>query len=249
MYETKLDKITDHILRPNDLALLNLPDGLIPIRVLKTEFFQYQYDPVAEGQIPGEIPASASVDGAKNLGFQIPELLKSGIIAAQPVNVLRLDSPPAIYQVFVGIAPSYVRLFVALPSTASQKNLEIINWSSAYAAAGYIDGFTSPLYCPSPESEIIIPYGVDVALGYANPLFEPVRPLLMFYVNRVRFGVVADVDLILDMLDKRGRGERTFIKTVGGITGFTYPYRDTFRISPIPIGASREEVVRRLKGG
>jgi hypothetical protein len=71
----------------------------------------------------------------------------------------------------------------------------------------------------------------------------------MFYVNRVAYGVVADVDLVVDMIDKRGRGERTFIKTVGGLARFTYPYRDVFRINPIPIGATRDQITRILRGG
>jgi hypothetical protein len=56
--EIKLDRISDHILRPNDLALLNFPEGLIPIRVLNTEFFQFLYDPLSEGQLSTEVPAS-----------------------------------------------------------------------------------------------------------------------------------------------------------------------------------------------
>jgi hypothetical protein len=247
--ETNLDRISDHILRPNDLVLLNFPEGLIPIRVLNTEFFQFLYDPLSEGQISTEVPASTSVDGAKDLGFVSPQLFKSAILAAQPVNVFRIDKPSILYQVFVGIAPSYARVFFALPSTASQKNLEIISWSSAYSAFGWVDGFISPLNEPDPQSEAIFPYGVDPAIGYANPLQEPIRPLLMFYVNRVAYGVVADVDLVVEMLDKRGRGERTFMKTVGGLTRFTYPYRDVFKITPIPIGATRDQISRILRGG
>jgi hypothetical protein len=247
MIGVSLKRISDHILRPNDLALLNFPDGLIPIRVLKTEFFQYLYDPVAEGQIAAEVPASTSLDGVKDVGFTDPQMLKSAIIAAQPVNVFRVNKETKLYQLFFGIAPSYVRVFTALPSTTAQKNLDVINWSKAYPAAGWVDGFTSPLNEPDPLSETIVPYGVDLALGYANPLHETVRPLIMFYVNRVDFGVVGEPDLVIDMLDKRGRGERTFIKTVGGLNVFPYPYRDVFRIQPIPIGATREQVVRALR--
>lgn len=249
MHRIDTRKIDHLILRPNDLALLNFPEGLIPIRVLGAEFFNYLYDPLSEGQVAAEVDPSSSTDSAKNVGFVTPQLLKSAIIAAQPVNVLRVDQPSRLYQVFIGVAPSYVRVFVALPSASSQKNLDVINWSQAYAAAGWFDGFTSPLLSPDPTTELIVPYGIDPAIGYANVLFEPVRPLLMFYVNRIKFGVVADADLVVEMLDKRGRGEKASIKTVGGFTSFTYPYRDVFRISPIPIGATRDEVARRLRGG
>jgi len=243
-----ISRIEPLILRPNDLALLSFPEGLIPVRILSHEFFQYLYDPVAEGQIPGEVPASVSADSAKDVGFIDPQLLKSSIIAAQPINVLRLNLPSAMYQVFVGVAPSYARIFIALPSASSQKNLEIVSWSRAYAAAGWIDGFTSPLLNPHPTSEIIIPYNIDPAIGYANVLYESIRPLLMFYVNRIKFGVVADVDLVVEMLDKRGRGEKASIKTVGGLTSYTYPYREVFGIRPIPIGATRDQVARILRG-
>jgi len=241
-------RIDSLILRPNDLAFLNFVGKLIPIRVLGTEFFNYLYDPVAEGQIAGEVDPSSSVDSAKNVGFVPPQLLKSSIIAAQPVNVLRVNQPSMLYQVFVGVAPSYVRVFLALPSASAQKNLDVVAWSQAYAAAGWFDGFVSPLLNPDPSTEFIVPYGLDPALGYANVLFERVRPLLMFYVNKVQFGVVADIDLVMEMLDRRGRGVRTFMKNVGGFTAFTYPFKEVFKITPISIGATREDVARSLRG-
>jgi hypothetical protein len=247
--KTSISRIEPLLLRPNDVALLNFPEGLIPVRVLSGEFFQYLYDPVAEGQISAEVSASTSTDSARNVGFVTPQLLKSGIIAAQPTNVLRLNNASYFYQAFFGIAPSYVRVFLALPSASSQKNLDVVNWSQAYAAAGWIDGFISPLNDPDPSSETIVPYGVDPAIGYANVLFEPVRPLIMFYLNKIKFAVVTDLDLVLEMLDKRGRGEKAPIKTVGGLTAYTYPYRDVFKIRPIPITATKEEVSKILRGG
>jgi len=240
--EVDVSRIIPYLLKPNSLALLHFPDGVIPIRVLKNEFFNYLYDPIAEGQIANPIPPSTSTDGAKNIGFIAPELLKSRIIAAQPINVFRIDRLSLLYQVFVGIAPSYARIFYAIPSTSAQRNLNVINWGIAYAAAGFIDGFTSPLLYPSPDSEFVITYGLEPGIGYASILQESVYPLLWFYVNRVEFGVVLDVELIMEMLDQRGRGEKAFIKTIGGMTNFTYQYRDVFRIRPIPLTATREAV-------
>ena len=244
-----LSRITPHIIKPNDLVLLSFPEGLIPIRSLSNEFFQYLYDPLAEGQLVDEVQESRSSDGAKDIGFVTPDYLKSKIIAAQPIDVLRVDQPSTLYQVFIGIAPSYVRLFFSQPPASAQRNVDVTKWSQAYAAVGYIDGFMSPLFNPSPESEFIIVYQLPLAIGYGNILFEKVRPLLQFYINRVKFGVVADPELVLEMLDKRGRGVNTMIKVVGGMSAYTYNYMDVFKIRPIPIGATREEVVRRIRGG
>ncbi|MCS7117629.1 MAG: hypothetical protein NZ957_02435 [Thaumarchaeota archaeon] len=241
-----VSRIQPHLLKTNDVVLLDMPDGFIPIRVLRTEFFNYLYDPIAEGQLPNEVSPSSSTDSAKNVGFYAPELLKSGIIASQPINVLRVSEPSTLYQVFVGVAPSYARIFLALPATASQRNLDVINWSVAYAAAGFIDGYTSPLTCPSPDSEFIVLSQMDPAIGYANILFEPIRPLLWFYLNKVRFGVLLDVDLVMEAMEKRGRGAEAKIKTVGGFTRFTYQYREVFRINPIPPGATREQISQIL---
>jgi len=244
-----VSRIIPHLLRPNDVFFLSFPDGLIPLRVLSHEFFSYLYDPLAEGQLAAEVPPSSSIDGAMNVGFVRPDNLRSRIIAAQPINVLRVNDPATLYQVFVGIAPSYVRVFLNLPAATAQKNLDVMVWGPAYAAAGFIDGFLSPLLYPAPESEFMVPYNIDPQIGYANVLFEPVRPLLWFYINKLKIGVITDVELVLEMLDKRGRGAVAPIKVVGGLTRFTYPYREVFQIDPIPIGATREQVMRILRGG
>jgi hypothetical protein len=242
-----VSRITPHLIRDNDLVLLSFPDGFIPIRALKTEFFNFLYDPLAEGMLADEVEASTSTDYARNIGFVTPSLPKSGIIAAQPTNVFRIDKPSEILQIFFGIAPSYVRVFIAIPSERSQKNLPVTLWSKAYATAGYIDGFTSPLLYPAPESEIVLVYGIDPGFGFGNILYEKVRPLLWFYVNRVKLGVVRDPELVSEMLEKRGRGEKAMVKTIGGFTEFSYKYVDTFGINPIPAGATRSEVASILR--
>lgn len=249
MVKADISRIEPLMIRPNDLALLVFPEGLIPIRAIASEFFQYLYDPVAEGQLAEEVDASASTDGARDIGFVAPDYLRSRIIASQPIDVLRVDQPSTLYQVFIGIAPSYVRVFISQPPASAQKNIDVTKWSRAYAAAGYIDGFASPLLNPAPESELIVTYQLPVAIGYGNVLHERVRPLLQFYINKVKFGVVGDVDLVMEMLDKRGRGERAHMKVVGGLSAFAYDYVGAFRIRPIPIGATRDEVARRLRGG
>ncbi|MEM4006096.1 MAG: hypothetical protein QXT92_00360 [Nitrososphaerota archaeon] len=239
-------RIDPHLLRPNDLALLSFPQGLVPIRVLNREFFIYAYDPVMEEQIAG-VPPSSSTDGISNIGFVTLTKPKSSIMSGRPENVFFIRDRSILYQLFMGIAPSYTQIYVAIPSTHGQKNLELTSWSQSYGVLGYIDGFMSPLLYPSPDSEIILTYKLDLAFAYGNQLYQPISPLIFFYVNRVRFGVILDVDLVMEMLDKRGRGVDTKIKPVGGFTGFTYDFRDAFGIDPIPPTATRREVEVRLK--
>ncbi|MEM2941435.1 MAG: hypothetical protein QW304_07805 [Thermoproteota archaeon] len=212
------------------------------MRILRTEFFHYLYDPIAEGALTGELPASQSTDGVSNIGFVTPNFLGSQIIASRPINVLSVEAKDVLYQGFIGIAPSPVRLYTNIPATASQRRLEVVSWSSAYPAAGWVDGYASPLFYPAPSTQIILVNKIDIQLGFANPLQFTVRPLLLFYLTRAKFGVVSDIELIMEMLDKRGRGVNTKIVTVGGLTSFDYPYLEVFGIRPIPLSATREEV-------
>ncbi|MEM2374639.1 MAG: hypothetical protein QXI11_09430, partial [Thermoproteota archaeon] len=172
---------------------------------------------------------------------------KSSIMSGRPENVFFIRDRSILYQLFMGVAPSYAQVYVAVPSTHGQRNLELTSWSQAYGTFGYIDGFISPLLYPSPDSEIILTYKLDIAFAYGNQLFQEVKPLIHFYTNRVRFGVVVDVDLVMEMLDKRGRGVDVKIKPVGGFTGFSYDFKDAFGIEPIPPTATRREVEVRLK--
>jgi hypothetical protein len=236
------------MLRENYLVFLIFPapekPGFIPLRVLQRELLFYQYDPVKEGVI-SNVPASTSTDGITNLGFVIPQRSGSNKIGTQPINVLRVTEKSHLYQVFVGIDPPQLRLYVAMPPERQQKSIDILFWSVGYSSFGWIDGFTSPIDAPSPLTEIIIPPDLDVAFGFANPLPVPVHPLLLFVVNRLRVGVVRDVETIVNVLEGR---KPAALKTVGGLNEFPYNTKEYYGISPIPLDATRSEITRILEG-
>jgi hypothetical protein len=240
-----VSRIVPHLIRDNDLVLLSFPQGFIPIRALRTEFFNFLYDPIAEGMIPGPVEASTSPDYATSIGFVDVSNIKSRLIPAQPINVFEIDKASELIQFFFGVAPSYARVFIAIPSTSKQKSLPRAMWSKSYGTLGFVDGFTSPLLYPAPESETILVYRLDIAMGFGNILYEPIRPLLWFYVNRVKFGIVRDPELAANMVM---HPEKTKIKTVGGFTDFDYDFKANLGVLPIPPGASKEHISSVLRG-
>jgi len=237
-----VSKLEPVLLKENYLLFLIFPNGFVPLRVLKRELVFYQYDPVKEGMIT-EVPASTSSDGITNLGYVTPKRPGSNKIGAQPINVLRVTRNERLYQLFFGIDPPQLRVFVAMPPERAQKHIDIIEWSDAYPSAGWIDGFTSPIDSPSPLSEVIIPPNLDIAFGFANPLPYKVHPLMMFVINRLMVGVVRDVETIVSVLEGR---KPAALKTVGGLAEFTYSVKDVYGISPIPLDATRSQIAQIL---
>jgi hypothetical protein len=239
-----LSRIENLLLKENYLLLLGFSGKFVPMRVIKRELVIYLYDPIAEGMISTEVPASTSTDGVRNLGWVAPRRPASSIIPSLPTNVLAIPAAKnRIYQLFYGIAPSACRVFKRLPAATAQENIEITNWDQSYPAFGFVDGFESPLDYPSPRTETFIPYAMDIEFGFANPLPYPIRPLLKFYINRLEIGIIKDVELVMKMLDGR---VPCSIKTIGGINPFDYPIERTYEISGIELGATRDEVARAL---
>ena len=241
-----ISKIESSLLKENYLVFLIFPSrekpGAIPLRVFTRELVFYQYDPVKEGMID-EVSASSSTDGITNLGWTAPKRPGSNKIGAMPINVLRVTEKSHLYQVFVGIDPPQLRMFLAMPPEKGQKNIDILSWSQAYPSFGWIDGFTSPFNAPSPVSEIIIPPEMDVAFGFANPLPYAVHPLLMFVINRLRVGVIRDVDTVAAVLEGR---KPAALKTIGGLSEISYDTKRIYGIDLIPLDATRSEIASIL---
>jgi hypothetical protein len=238
-----LSRIEDLLLKENYLLLLGFSGKFVPMRIIKRELIIYLYDPIAEGMISAEVPASTSTDGVRNLGWVPPQRPSSSILPSRPTNVLAVTTKNRIYQLFYGIAPSACRVFKRLPAATAQENIEITNWDQSYPAFGFVDGFESPLDYPSPRTETFIPYGMDIEFGFANPLPYSIRPLLKFYINRLEIGIIKDVELVMKMLNGQ---VPCSIKTVGGISPFDYPIADNYAIGTISLGATRDEVARAL---
>jgi len=244
-----LSRIEKHILLENHLLMLVVPTqsgrGYVPLRIAaRDKLFYYLYDPIQEGAFSGPVPPSTSINGVTDLGWQSPVLFGSKNISGQPPNVLRVTEYSHLYQVFFGIAPSHARVFINAPSQTGQGELDIYGWGESYNAFGWIDGFDSPLYSPSPASELIIPPEFDVAFGIANPLPVPISPLFNFVINRVQVEVVTDADLVTLMLNRK-----VYVKyyTLGGLGGFSYDITKYYNIrSPVFFGMSPAQIKSAL---
>ena len=246
-----LSRIEDTIWRENYLVLLGFPAaapyyrGYIPLRVMAREQFYFMYDPLQEGQITAKIPAAAGANGINDLGFVKPALPGSSFLTGKPFDVFYIKNSSHLYQLFLGVSPSPIRIFKELPATVGQNNLDIDTWAASKLQFGYFDGFDTPLLAPTPRGEIVIPPTMDIAWGYGNPIEESVSPLLLFVVNRLQVGVVTDPDLVERMLSSK---VPVSIRTIGGLTTYPYSTKDVYGIEPMPLGATRDDVESFLAG-
>lgn len=242
-----LNRIERHILRENYLMLLGFPTkdnkGYIPLRVMGRELFYYEYDPRQEAQITTKVPPGAGINGINDLGFITPTRLSSQYLTGKPYNVFYVKDYDQVLQLFYGIAPSALRVYLEAPASVGQKNLDIDRWANNKLQFGYIDGFDSPLLNPSPQSELIIPPELDFAIGYGNPLPVMMDPLIQFVVNRLQVAIVSDPTLVEKMLDGRAPAA---IKTIGGLASFTYSTKKVYGIDTIPLDASLQEIATTL---
>jgi hypothetical protein len=247
---THIDKsrIEKYFLKENYLLLLGFPGAdrgevYVPLRVIAREYFEFMYDPIQEGQISTKVPAGSGANGISDLGFISPTRLGSVFLTGKPFNAFYIKDTDQVYQMFFGISPSALRIFLEAPSSTGQRDLDIDRWANSKLQFGYIDGFDSPLLYPSPESELMIPPQFDFSLGYGNPLPEAVSPLLLFLVNRLKVALVLDVQLVERML---AGSVPVAIKTVGGLSTYTYNIPNVYQIQGIPLDASRQEIAAAL---
>jgi hypothetical protein len=245
-----LSRIEGVTFKENWLLLLGFPTrggrAYVPLRVIGREFFFYEYDPIEEGQISVDVPAGVKNGAAANtsiddLGFVQPARLSSQFLTGHPFDVFEIprSKRDRLFQLFYGIAPQDLRIFLNYPDTTGQRNLEIATWSSANAQFGYIDGYDSPTLYPSPQSEIIVPPALHFALGYGNLIPTPVNPLLLFWVNHLEVELITEIDLVERML--RGTVP-VAIRTMGGLSSYTYNIEDVYGIPGVPLSATKEEI-------
>lgn len=240
-----LSRIEDKLLKNNYLLMLGFPKGYIPLRVVQRDMVFYMYDPIQEGQISEPVPAGAGVNGISDLGYVSPSRMASQIMSGKPFNIFENKDSNYIYQLFWGVAPSGIRIFRNQPANTGQNNLIEYQWSQSYMAFGYIDGFESPIDAPSPSSEIIIPPDMDFALGYANPLPYPVSPIFKFVANILKIEVIKEAELVAKMLEGK---VPVSIKTVGGLSDYTYNPSTYYNITPIPLGTPQSRLPQYLGG-
>jgi hypothetical protein len=231
----------------NQLLMMGVQNGgaqaaptYIPLQCVGRFETKYIYDPIAEGQIPGPLAASPSTNGITNTTFQTALQLGSSNVVAKPPDIFDLTYYPQwLYQVFIGIDPPWLRVFLQQPFRTDQRSLPIVYFTPNYPQEGFWDGFESPPWKISPKTQVLVLPGLSIALGYQNGQPQPAYPMLTFYINALNVAPIYDPDLAWQMLTVPGKA-RMF--TVGGLQNVSWNPTVYYGISGFPLTASQAQV-------
>jgi hypothetical protein len=239
--------IESELAQENDYLLLGFNGGqtYIPLQVMGRFETTYIYDTIAEGQLTGPLAASPSTNGISNTTFQTALQLGSSQVVAHPTDIFDLSRQPAwLYQMFLGIDPPWLKVFLQQPFRTDQRSLPIVYFTPSYPMEGFWDGYLSPPWRISRKTQMWVPPGLSIALGYSNNQPVPAYPLLTFYINALNVAVVTDPELAWEMLSVPGKAS---IYTVGGLAQVQYTPAAYYGITGFPITANQAQVAAGVK--
>lgn len=242
MPEVDCSDFEDKLIKENDLLLLGFNGGqiYIPLWVVARIERPYLYDPIAESQLSGPIAPTSSVDGITSNTFQPALQLGSSKITAKPVDVFDLERfPSTLYQMFMGIDPPWLRVFLEQPWGVDQGKVPTIGYTPNYGQEGWFDGYLSPLDHPSGKTQMFIVPGLSIGTAYMNVAPRNAYPLLLFWINALRVAVVNDPDLAFEMLTKPGKAK---IFTVAGLQSVNWDPLAYYGITGFSLTANKDQV-------
>lgn len=222
-----IHRIEPRFIKENQLLGLGFPSqGYVFYRVQGVETIYYNYDEV------GSIAADTQEDAAR-----------FGIAADSIDNLLRVTSCDHVYQVFMGWKPGAIRQYLYYPYETARRNLDVRRIKTK-GAFGYIDGFESPFACPSPDTELFIPYNLDVGFAWYNPLEQAESLIINLCIRRLNCSVLHDADLI-------GRiqtgSQPCRLTTLGGISdSFDYKARSSLDVDFVKLDDTKETVQKAV---
>ncbi len=224
------------LLKENFRFGLAFLEGYVFFRALRREVFPLIYDPTQE-------MADTNLRGIPGGTFRPKQ--RFGSTSLNLPNIFEIEKDFRIYQLFQGVSPSPTRVFYAVEGT-DQKALEKAIWGTGdNYRFGFYDGFLSPLTSPAPETEIFVTRGIEYTWAVFNPLRRPISPIWSFIVNRMAVAVIRDVDLIMGMLNDR---IPVRLAPIGGLAPPRYNMVEKWRVNPVELGATREEVAAAVAG-
>jgi len=242
-YEDYLERLDRVIVRENFNVALAFKSGYVFFRVTNRELFPLLYDPFAE------ITSFAGAGAVDMTAAQYITAKELPSPTLSSTNIFKAGKSDHMYQLFYGVSPGPCRIFVAYPRETEINQLDEGLHSSSYTVFGFIDGYESPMNKPSPRSQLFVPYGPLVGFAFYNYAPYSIKPMLRFIVNRLRVEPITDVELITKIIKRRV--ECTFA-TVGGLDspwGATpKQYRDQWKVDPIDLLATREEIALAVRG-
>lgn len=235
--------LEDDLIQENELLLMGINGGktYIPLQTYARFETPLLYDPIAEGQLSGPLAASTSTDGITGTTFQTPLQLGSSKVVAKPTDIFDLTYyPNYLYQMFLGIDPPWVRVFLQQPFRTDQRSLPLVYFTPNYPQEGYWDGYTSPPYHLSRKTQMFVLPGLSIALGYENNQPQPAYPMLNFYINALNVAVVNDPNTAYEMLTVPGKAR---IFTVGGLQNVQWSPEAYYGVKGFPLTASQQDVI------
>ncbi|MHB8552827.1 MAG: hypothetical protein ACYDAO_04485 [Thermoplasmataceae archaeon] len=250
-----LSEIEPAYIRENHIVGLGFPSSsnqeYVAVRCISRQRPTiYYYDPIAENMISAPIPASTSLDGITNHGFQRAQRPNSQFISGKPNFVFVNDTTTSaslhgtggfgeLLQIFFGVSPSYLRVSFEQPVGTPQISLPIAQATDSYNQFGAIPGSLTPIEKPGTISEVFVPPRLDFALGFYNDIPDTASPLFAFIVNRIKYQVIVDPDILYEVLNT---SKFRSLHTVGGLTPFQYNIRGNFGVEPLTLGMNRSQI-------
>ncbi|MEM2905005.1 MAG: hypothetical protein QW587_04620 [Candidatus Bathyarchaeia archaeon] len=234
---SRVDKVQ---VKENYLIALGFRDGFVFLRSSSREHFTYLYDPFYEITDFAGAGATSMAAGQWIAGRRL------GSITLNRDNVLEQDNKEHLYEVYTAMSPAELFIYPYVPIETQINNLDIANWSSAYPWFGFWRGGDSPIDYPSPDTRLFIPEDLVVGFGFYNSGPNPIKPLLQFYINRLKITPIRDVDLIQKIIERRV--ECTWA-TVGGIEGAPYDPRSHWDVDAIKLDADRARIAAAVRKG
>jgi len=222
-------KIEPRFVKENHLLGLGFPgQGYVFFRVNSIEPVVYQYDELDEIAADSE---STTARLSKSSGGDSID------------NVLRVMWCDHVYQVFMGWQPGCMRQYLYYPYETARRNLDERRIYSK-APFGFIEGYNTPYDCPSSDTEMFIPYKIDVGFTWYNTSRAAVTPRLQLLVRRLGVDILRDADLVTNILSGK---QPCRLVTLGGVgDSYEYPARNYLDVDLVKLGAARAVVEAAL---
>jgi len=226
-------EIEQRFIKENQLLGLGFPDqGFVFFRVTAVEPVVYQYDELD----------SIAADSESTAAGRLSKTTAGDTID----NILRVDDCAHIYQVFMGWQPGCVRQYLYYPFEAVRRNLDE---RAIYSKApfGFLEGYNSPYDRPGLDSEMFIPYRLDVGFTWYNTSNAAVTPRLQILIRRLGVDIIRDADLISRIL---GNSQPCRLVTLGGVgRSFGYSATHYLDIDFVPLGSTTDQIKKAVVGG
>lgn len=234
-------------LKANDFVLLSTqPNAYYILRVVDAEPIVINYEPQTE--ISGFLPlapfGSPAVAGQYNNYIVDKEQLGmqqftnvTNFLDSDTTNMVNTNT---LLQIFMGIAPSYLRIFRYYPSNDPLGNFlqgNLIHWGGRQRKydIGYVDGFMSPKNSPTYQGEFFMPPTASMLFTFVNSALVPIYPEIKFYINQMKVEPVSDITLAQKILNRLVPARR--VRTGAFDSGFK-PDEKIFGVNPVPLTAT-----------